>query len=314
MRRTPHVNAVAALLGMTLASCGTGTTTLPGGWTSAPPGADVTTPFPIDRGDDGAGTPGRYKGLWLRLVDRPGPTITPVDGVVGVVCIGMSNGNQECDELIQQVAGAWHAEVNPAVRIVNCAVGGHAIERWIDPADDETLWNTCIDHKLGQAGVRLDQVQVIYHKAANQYGIGPGGAALPLYPAAGSDYDNFLANLGAFAARVHGKFPAVRAVYTSSRSYGGYSNNVARNEPLSYEEGHALNSWLAGHAAVDGVWYGWGAYLWASDCGTGPANGSGVCYNRADYQDDGVHPTASGRLKIARMMHDRLQQEAWYRP
>ncbi|MES2124075.1 MAG: hypothetical protein V4503_05245, partial [Gemmatimonadota bacterium] len=158
-----------------------------------------------------------------------------------------------------------------------------------------------------------DQVRVIYHKAADQNTSGPGGAKLPLYPAPGSDYEHFGANLGAFAARVHGKFPAVQAVYTSSRSYGGFSNGD-RGEPLSYEEGHALNGWLAGHATVDGVWYGWGAYIWAPDCSTGLTNGANTCYIRSDYQDDGVHPSPTGQVKIAREMHDRLRQEAWYQP
>jgi hypothetical protein len=277
-----------------------------------PPGGDVATPFAIDRGDQ-PGTPGTYKGLWLRLAATGEPTVGAVDGIVGVVCVGMSNGNQECNELILQLAGAWQSEVSAAVRLVNCAVGGHAIERWVDPAYDAALWDSCINTRLQQRGVRLDQVRVIYHKAANQFGSGPGGSALPFYPVAGSDYDNFFANLSAFAARVKQHFPAVAAVYTSSRSYGGFSNRADRGEPLSYEEGHALNGWLASNAVVDGVWYGWGAYLWAPDCASGETNGSAVCYVRSDYQADGVHPTGSGRLKIARMMHDRLRQHAWYR-
>ncbi len=282
----------------------------PGG---APPGPDVSAPYAIDRGDAGSGTPGSYKGLWLRLMTQPAPAVTAVDGIIGVVCIGMSNGSQECAALIQQLAGAWKSEVSPAVRVVNCAVGGHAIERWVDAAFDATLWDDCINRKLAQAGLRQDQVRVIYHKAANQFSTGSGGAPLPLYPSAGSDYATFGANLSAFAARVKGKFPAVQAVYTSSRSYGGFGSGP-RGEPLSYEEGHALNGWLAAHRAVDGVWHGWGAYLWAPDCATGLTNGSNICYNRSDYQDDAVHPSPTGQVKIARLMHDRLRQEAWYRP
>jgi len=52
-------------------------------------------------------------------------------------------------------------------------------------------------------------------------------------------------------------------VYTSSRCFGGYAGNAGRGEPLSYEEGHALNTWLRDNPAVGGVWYGWGPYLWA---------------------------------------------------
>jgi hypothetical protein len=285
----------------------------PGTQEQAPPGGDVTVPFPIDRGDAGPQTPGTYKGLWLRLVDHGPPQVTAVDGVIGLVCVGMSNGNQECSTFIEQVNGAWAGERNPQVRVVNCAVGGHAIERWNDPAFDDRLWDICLSVRLPQAGVRPDQVRVLYHKAANQFTVGPSNQPLPVYPAAGSDYDNFLGNLQAFAARVPEKFPAVQAVYTSSRSYGGYAGGPGRGEPLSYEEGHALNRWLRDTRNAQGVWYGWGAYLWAPDCATGITNGAAVCFVRADYVDDGVHPSSDGRLKIARMMHDRLREHDWYR-
>ena len=280
---------------------------------TAPLGGDTTGAFPIDRGDDGAHTPGTYKGLWLRLVDSGSPSVTAVDGVIGVVCVGMSNANQECGEYINRLRGEYAADVSPAVRVVNCAVGGHAIERWNDAAYDATLWDDCVTRRLTNGGVRLDQVRVVYHKAANQFTSGPGGAALPLYPNAGSDYENFHRNLGSFAARVRSKFPAVQAVYTSSRSYGGFSGNPGRGEPLSYEEGHALNSWLRDNATVDGVWYGWGPYIWAPACAAGVTNASGTCYDRGDYVDDGVHPSTLGRAKVSLMIHQRLLREDWYR-
>lgn len=306
-----NIRLSAALAAWALAACGAD----PAAPTpeAPPPGPDITAPYPIDRGDDGAHTPGTYKGLWLRLVSNGEPAVAPVDGVIGVVCIGMSNANQECGDWIARLRTEFAGRVNPAVRVVNCAVGGHAIERWIDPAFDGTLWDDCVQRRLGQAGVRLDQVLVLYHKAANQFTTAQGGGPLPAYPAAGSDYDNFRTNLTAFAARVRSKFPAVRAVYTSSRTYGGYAGNPGRGEPLSYEEGHALNGWLADHPSVDGVWYGWGPYLWAPGCAESVTNRSGICYDRTDFVADGVHPAAPGEAKVSRMIHDRLRQHAWYR-
>jgi hypothetical protein len=183
---------------------------------AAPPGADTAGPFPIDRGDDGVQTPGTYKGLWLRLVNNGAPSVTAVDGLIGVVCVGMSNANQECGEFINRLGGEYAAAVNSAVRVINCAVGGHAIERWNDPAYDGALWDDCVTRKLAGAGVRIDQVRVVYHKAANQFTSGPGGVPLPAYPNAGSDYENFHRNLGTFSARVAAKFPAVSSDLASS--------------------------------------------------------------------------------------------------
>lgn len=304
--------ALTAALLAVVAACSGSTPTIPED--GLPPGADVTIPYPLDRGDDGAATPGSYKGLPLRLVDHGSPTVTPVDGVVGVVCVGMSNAAQECNAYLTAVRGSWAGEVNPQVRVANCAVGNHAVERWNDPAYDGVLWDACTQTKLAAAGIRPDQVRVLYHKAANQFTTGPGGTVLPPYPDPASDYFAFRRNLFAFAARVPSKFSSVQAVYTSSRSYGGYAANpAARGEPLSYEEGHALNTWLGENRSVAGVWYGWGPYLWAPACSTGVTNASGVCYDRADYVDDGVHPSGAGQAKVARMIHERFKREGWYR-
>ncbi len=274
---------------------------------------DVSEPYPIDRGSRGGGAPATYKGLPLKLADNPPPTITPVDGVIGLVCVGMSNARLECDALIQELAGGWQAAVNPQVRVANCSLGGHAIERWIDPAYDATLWDDCRDRRLPQAGILPGQVRVLYHKAANQFTVGPGSTPLPLYPDPGSDYQAFLAHLSDFAARVPVEFPSVRAVYSSSRTYGGFAGSPGRGEPLSYEEGHALNTWLGSHGTVAGVWHGWGGYLWAPDCAAGITNLSGVCFLRSDFQSDGVHPTAEGSRKIAAIVHARFLTQSWYR-
>jgi hypothetical protein len=309
------------LLCSALLSCGSSTAPRgadpdqPSPPTPLPPGApaDTAALHAIDAGGrDGA--PSTYRGLPLALVQRPTPPITAVDGVIGVVCVGMSNAAQECTRLIAATAvgGPWHSEVAPNVRIVNCAVGGHALERWNDPAYDAPLWRDCIDRKLGARGVRLDQVRVILHKAAHQFGVGPGGAPLPLLPEATSNYARFQSSLSSFALRVPEWFPAVQAVYTSSRSFGGFTTRWERGDPQAYDEGHALNTWLAQHTGVDGIWYGWWGYLWAPACTSGRRNGSGICYDRSDYQADAVHPTAAGEIKIARLQHDRLRQEAWY--
>lgn len=277
------------------------------------PDQQLTEPYPID-GVAGAIPPEvTYKGLPLRLTDTGPPVVTPVDGVIGVVCVGMSNAAQECGDFVPRRLGEYAAEVNPAVRVVNCAVGGHAIERWIDPAFDAVLWQSCLTSRLPQAGVRPDQVRVLYHKAANQFTLGPDGRVRPAYPDPGSDYFVFQVNLTAFSARIRAFFPAVQAVYTTSRSYGGFAPNPGRGEPLSYEEGHALNRWLQDFVATDGIWQGWGPYIWAPACTSGLTNGSGICYHQSDYQADGVHPAEGAREKISRMLHARFRNHAWYR-
>ena len=270
-------------------------------------------PVPIDAGAS-AGLLS-YKGLPLGLTDTGEPRVTPVDGVIGLVCIGMSNGNQECADFIRQVDGGRFAGVlNPSVRVVNCAVGGHAIERWIDPAFDAVLWDACLGNRLAQRGVRPDQVRVVWHKAARQFTTGATGAVLPPYPDGSSDYFRFQQDLTRFADVLRDRMPSVQAVYVSGRSYGGFAQSPGRGEPLSYEEGHALNQWLAAGGVSGDVWFGWGPYLWAPDCASGRMNGSGVCYERTDYQADGVHPAVGALEKMTRLLHQRFSDHAWYRP
>jgi hypothetical protein len=239
--------------------------------------------------------------------------VEPVDGLIGLVCVGMSNANQECADFAQKRRTTLAAEINPEVVVVNCAVGGHAIEDWIDPAFDATLWDACSEARLRAAGLAPRHARVVYHKAADEYTTLPGSGPRPPYPDPESDYFRFLQNLQAFAARVRQKLPAVQAVYTTSRSYGGFAGSPGRGEPLSYEEGLALDSWLRANRTLGGAWQGWGPYIWAPDCASGVTNGSGACYVRSDYVADGVHPSRGALDKVSAMIHARLLRHAWYR-
>ena len=275
---------------------------------------DVMFPelYPIHGETQVVGAPNSYKGLDLVLTNNGAPTISASDSLIGVVCIGMSNAAQECDRYILAIQSLFASEINPNVRIVNCALGSHAIERWNDPEYDAPLWTRCTD-LISEAGLSRSNIQVVLHKAANQYTSGPNQQPLPYYPNPDSDFFKFKTNLSIFAERVTTFFPELKAVYTTSRSYGGFSNRSDRGEPLSYEEGHALNQWLLDHSSVNEVWFGWGPYIWAPQCSTGIKNGLGYCYDRQDYSQDAVHPSSAGEVKIAKMWHARLSQHAWYR-
>lgn len=311
-------SSIAVLLAAALlAGCGGGDGS--GGGNPPPPppppppptGGDTLVPFPIDNAG-ASGAPATYKSLPLGLTADGQPNVTPVNGVIGVVCIGMSNARLECDRFIQRMDQGGFPGVAGAVRFVNCAVNGFAIERWIDPVYAPLSWETCVNDRLPERGVTPDQVRVIWHKAAD-INVEVGGVLLPPYPDPSSDYFNFYENLTTFAGLVRQKFPSVQAVYTTSRSYAGFSTTPSRGDPLSYEQGHALNRWLADFPDVNGVWFGWGPYIWAPDCASGTTNGSGLCYERADFVADGYHPSTSGQDKVADQLHARFSQHDWYR-
>jgi hypothetical protein len=273
---------------------------------------DTTTPFPLDRGNQ-LGSVATYKGLPLKLADRGIPQVEPVDDVIGLLCIGMSNASIECADFHTKVqAGIAQGIINPQVRVVNCAVGGHAIERWNDPGYDEMLWGACIHDKIPAAGLRPDQIRVVWHKAASQFTADPTGKVLPPYPDPDSDYFRFYDSLATFAMLLKIKLPAVQAVYTSSRSYGGFARREHRGEPLSFEEGMALNEWLNHQAEHSDPWFGWGPYIWAPDCETGITNRSDICYDRSDFRSDGIHPERGALDKITHMLHSHFSRHRWY--
>ena len=273
---------------------------------------DTLEPYPIHGDTNDSNPPLTYKGLDLVLVDNGSPDINNRDEIIGMVCIGMSNAAQECDRYIQAIRTVFADEVGSNIRLINCALGGHAIERWNDPEFDATLWNRCAD-LISEAELSLSDIHVVLHKAANQYTMGPNRQPLPLYPNPESDFFAFKENLSIFSERVTNFFPDLQAVFTTSRSYGGYTDRLERGEPLSYEEGHALNQWLLENPSVNGVWFGWGPYIWAPDCSNGAKNGLGFCYNRSDFLPDAVHPTSTGEVKIAKMWHLKLSEYEWYR-
>jgi hypothetical protein len=210
-------------------------------------------------------------------------------------------------------AGHLVKHVAEQVVVVNCGRFGYGIEDWNDPDYEVDLWDLCLDLVLPYVGLRLDQIRVVYHKAANRRTTTQDGSPLPSYPHLDSDYQALYDNLTTFSTRVNQFFPNLQAAYTSSRSYGGFATTPGRGEPLSYEEGHAVNSWLANHTSVGGVWQGWGAYLWAPSCTDDVMNGGGVCYFDHDFIAGGVFPSASGKGKISFLMHHRLLLERWYR-
>ena len=106
-------------------------------------------------------------------------------------------------------------------------------------------------------------------------------------------------------------FP-VGPFYVKDLSLCGFAMfNASQEEQRACAED--INRWLAENRTVEGVWYGWGAYLWAPACTDGIANAAGICYVRSDFVEDGVHPSASGRAKIAQAMHERLLAHRWYR-
>jgi hypothetical protein len=258
----------------------------------------ITHPIALDRMTRGM----RYHSQSGSLVENGLPVVTTVDGRIVIVAISMSNGFMEMNRFIELYA--QHPEVHPRMALVNCARGGHALERWLSMP---SLWEDCRE-RIVAAGFSPEQVRVVWAKNANQDT--QHGRTLP---DPNADYHDLVRNIAALSQRIAQELPSVQAVFHSSRIYGRYANAAARGEPLSYEGGFAVNEVIRRQKRGEltgAPWVGWGPYLWAD--GVEP-NASGLIWLRADFQADGVHPSATGQAKVAHALHRHFRQFDWYR-
>ncbi|MFK7848303.1 MAG: T9SS type A sorting domain-containing protein [Rhodothermales bacterium] len=249
-----------------------------------------------------------YYGLHGGLVDNGVPTVTPTNGKIVIIAISMSNGFQEFNQYINLYEN--NPDIDGQIELINCAVGGSAIERWTEQNSD--LWAGCKSKVTKKYS--LDQVKVVWAKNADQFT--EHGLTLPDPQA---DYYDLANNIGLLMQRIHAEFPSVQAVFNSSRIWGGYvagEKQAARGEPISYEGGFATNTAIErfqnGEIPNAPPWIGWGPYIWAN--ATTP-NSSGIFWTLNDFQDGGVnqHPSEAGATKVADALHEFFMEFDWYR-
>jgi hypothetical protein len=232
------------------------------------------------------------------IVPRDASGAPAADGLIGFVCLGMSNSSQEFEDL-ERALDADPAR-NAQVVAVNTCAGGQSAELMDDAAD--LYWTTIAPQRLAAAGVDPDQVQVGWLKQA--YGAGLPTTAFPAHALALRDTLRDLVRLA------RSRYPNLRVLYVSSRIYGGYGGSATSptGEPISYENGFGAK-WLI-EAQIDGdplLGYGsgaaplllWGPYLWAD--GATP-NGAGTAWLPADFEADTVHPSAAGEAKVGALL------------
>jgi hypothetical protein len=212
------------------------------------------------------------------------------DGRVVLVSISMSNATQEFS-FFKTLADA-DPDKSPTLTIVDCAQGGQAMAEWADPKGRP--WEEAL-RRLTAAGVTPQQVQAAWVKLANK---GPSGDLQAHGQRLQKDTLAVLRNAKA-------RFPNLRIVYLGSRIYAGSATGGLNPEPYAYE-GAFVVRWLIqdqlkGDAPRDSApVLLWGPYFWGD--GVTPRKGDGLVWERADFAGDGVHPSQSGRRKVAEQL------------
>ncbi len=225
------------------------------------------------------------------------------NGKIVLLSVGMSNTSQSSEGFQRALREA--SKLNPQVQFVNGAQGGMTAAAIQDPDDGrrgKQYWDT-VDQRLKQAGVSRDQVQVIWIKQADA---GPN-QGFPKYA------QTLQAELARIVQIFPTRFPNVKLVYLSSRTYGGYATTGLNPEPYAFESAFSVK-WLIeqqisgdkslnfdpARGEVKAPWLSWGPYLWA--------NGStkredGFAYEPADFTpSDGTHQSPSGQRKVGELL------------
>lgn len=226
------------------------------------------------------------------------------NGTIGFVSISMSNATQEFSRF-KQVADRSPLK-SPKVTIVDCAQGGQAMAEWAPP--DARPWQEA-KRRLDAAGVSPQQVQVAWIKLANKM---PSGSFQEHARKLERDTLAVLHN-------ARKMFPNLRIAYLGSRTYGGYARGALNPEPYAYESAFVVR-WLiqrqikgdAELAESKSPLLLWGPYLWAE--GTRGRKLDGLVWERNDFGPDGVHPSDSGRQKVAELLLKFLTTDPLARP
>jgi hypothetical protein len=217
----------------------------------------------------------------------------PADsGKIVLVSISMSNATQEFS-FFKQIADK-DARKSGKVTIVDCAQGGQAMAQWV-PADGRP-WQEAMN-RIERAGVTPEQVQVAWIKLAN---VGPSGSMKEHLDKLEADTTTVLHN-------AKKRFPNLRIAYLGSRIWAGNATGGLNPEPYAYEGAfsvrHLILKQMAGDESLappKSPLLLWGPYLWAE--GEKGRKIDDLTYVKADFADDGVHPSPSGREKVAKQL------------
>ena len=234
-----------------------------------------------------------------------------INGKIGLISMGMSNPSTEF-HFLQQTA-ANDPELNPHLVLINGAQGGKTANEWADPNDE--CWNV-FETRIQNAGLTPEQVQVVWLKVvARTFELQAGFPDGPL---------RTMMLLRESVRNLKDKYPHIRVLYLSCRTYGGWAVTGLNPEPFAYEHGFSVK-WLLEDQLLfqdpelsfdepnaEAPWMAWGPYLWANGLGEDlqlggvPGRSDGLEYECDDFRDDDrTHPSEpQGAQKIGELILD----------
>jgi hypothetical protein len=211
--------------------------------------------------------------------------VRPLDGKIVLLSVGMSNATEEFAAFKRAVDR--DPAKNPNLTIVDGAQDGWDAERV--KAEPE-YWDN-IDERLDAAGVLPAQVQAVWLKES----IAGEDRRFP------KDAKALQADLRSIIRTMKSRYPNLRLIYLSSRTYGGYAVTGLNPEPAAYDSGYAVRGVIQDRMGgkLKGPWLGWGPYLWTDGL---RGRNDGLVWACDDVEDDGTHPSKPGVQKVVNLL------------
>jgi hypothetical protein len=222
---------------------------------------------------------------YLRKGTEAAKRVRPIDGKIVLLSIGMSNASDEFAAFKR--SADRDPQKNPSLVVVDGAQDGFDSRR---ARSQPIFWDT-IDKRLAETDVTPEQVQAVWLKEA----VAGEQRRFP------RDAKGLQSDLRAILRIMRVRYPNVKLVYLSSRTYGGYAITGTNPEPAAYDSAYAVRGIIHERirGTIKGPWLFWGSYLWTDGMA---GRNDGLIWTCDDVEADGMHPSRSGIQKVVNML------------
>jgi hypothetical protein len=223
--------------------------------------------------------------MYLRKGLAASKQVRPIDGKIVLLSIGMANATAEFSAFKR--SSDRDLEVNPKLVVVDGAQDGFDATNVLSKP---VYWDN-VDDRLAAAGVSASQVEVVWLKES----IAGEHRRFP------NDAKALQTALRRIIATMRFRYPKLKIVYLSSRTYAGYAVTGLNPEPAAYDSGYAVRGVIQDRMnnRLKGAWVAWGPYLWTDGLA---GRSDGLTWSCDDVENDGTRPSKSGVQKVVSLL------------
>ena len=222
---------------------------------------------------------------YLRNALAAAKRVRPINGKIALLSLGMSIASDEFSAFKR--SADRDPQKNSSLVVVDGAQDGFDSRR----ARSQPVFWSNVDQRLADADVTPEQVQAVWLKEA----VAGEQRRFP------KDARGLQADLRAILRIMRARYPNVKLVYLSSRTYGGYAITGLNPEPAAYDSAYAVRGVI--QERIQGKLKGphllWGPYLWTDGLA---GRSDGLTWTCDDVEEDGTHPSKSGVQKVVNQL------------